>query len=286
MPLLYHLSPDYFTEFSSNRSGSLFGSTSNRIGEPGMYFAPNIGAAFKWVGTIAFRKGHLSKNKSKKQQRVNKEYDNDERDSPIPFPPKEQSMYKILYLYTVEISHDTMRKIKEHNRDWNKLNGEAEWDQRRQPIGAWEAEVFVPQEYLHELKIVGTKKYGTYELLDHYDRQKNQPRSEGYMSSLYESWPEKKPQPISEEEFNKVYEARKKFDSLYSPGDKILWNGLINTIEGVRGRFVLFGNWKGKKVDIIEFLEKAKPAPEEENKESKSQNWYGARRRVGILRLS
>lgn len=282
MPTLYHLSPEHFDQFSTAHMGKLFGGTSNRIGERGIYLAPSFRDALKWAPTISGVKGSRSRNKSKKQKRVNEEYRNDERENSIPYPPIKQSRYHTLFLYKVEVPRPVLDQIKKHNLDWNMRSTKQDPERIFGTIGSWDAEIFVPEQFLPHLQIVGVKRYDTNELLAQNTAEHNRPKSEGFIDYVNRDWngKDRRSKPTPPEEYDRVYQARKKFDSQFNPGDQIFYQNRNWTIEGVEGRFVIIKNWKTERVDIIDFLEKVQPPSENKT------NWYQANRRQSIIRTA
>lgn len=282
MPILYHLSPERFDQFSTTHMGDLFRGTSKRVGEKGIYLAPSFRDALKWVPTISGVKGSRSRNQSKKQQRVNQEFKKDERESPIPYPPRNQSRYKTLFLYKVEVPRNILERIKEHNRDWNNKAGEDD-SLSFGYIGSWDPEIFVPEEYVPYLNIVGVKKYETDKLMSQVVAEENRVQSKGYEEYLYRSWSGKdRPAPTPPEDYDRVLDARKIFDSQFSQDQTVLIDGQKHKIQELSGRNVRlwnFWNYNKYNMDIIEFVERAQVIPEQE-----SDSWYKARRRSGELR--
>lgn len=278
MPIVYHLSPEYFTQFDPSKTGTLFDNASRRTGERGVFVAPNFRDALKWVGTVSLSKGHINRNKSKKQQRINREYDQDKRENPVGWNPDYQNKYRTLFLYKIEIPHDIMRKIKQHNRAFNKrMSDQGLWTN----IGSWDAEIFIPEEYIPHMNIVGIKRYNTNDLLDQADHEALRPKSKGYEEQYSGQWGGRKAPP-TDEEINQILDARKQFESQFNFGDVVEYEGDRFTIENINGREVsLKGRWRSKVVDILDFLSKATLAPAAE---PNRRRWYNANRRLSLLR--
>ncbi len=145
MPTYYHVSPERFDVIRPRYS--------RKFKSEGLFLSPNKRAIIESWGQYVLEK----RNRARRLKRESLIQENGERRKTLNPDPQESEGFQTLYMYAIQIPHRVEKIVQDLYKG---KQSEAIESDGISAYGAWgwDAEVFVPTEYISDLKIEGCKK--------------------------------------------------------------------------------------------------------------------------------